>query len=294
MNELKSFKRKANFHTHSTFCDGKNTLEEMLLAGLDCGLDALGFSSHAMYPFAGDCHIAIKDFENYISEITRLKLLYKNKIQIFCGYEVEYLPFVSFPCLKTYKSELNADFIIGSVHYLAPKANFKPFAVDWKAEIIADCAEKCFAGNYKRLVEFYFETVREMIKYTSFDFVAHLDLIRKLNGILHFFDENASWYKKEIKKTARLCGEKKIIAEINTGAISRGVMNDVYPSKDFLAELYKCDVPIVINSDAHNASGIVCAFNRAVNCAKTAGYKGSMQLFWENNKPTWQFVPFAE
>lgn len=294
MNNLSGFSRKADFHTHSVFCDGKNTCEEMLIAALDCGLEALGFSGHAMWPFAGDCHIAINSFGAYVEEIKRLKSLYKNKIQLFCGYEAEYLPYASQPDLSVYKSQLTADYIIGSVHYLAPSPNLPPFAVDWKPEIIADCAEKCFGGNYRRLVEFYFETVRQMIKYSTFDFAGHLDLIRKLNGKLHFFSEDEGWYKEEIIKTARCCGDARIMAEINTGAISRGVMDDVYPGAEFLTELCRCNVPIVINSDAHNAAGIACAFDRAQIAAKNAGYTGSMQLFWQEDKPVWQFVPFVQ
>ena len=34
---------KANFHTHSKFCDGKNTAEEMVLAAIDKGFTVLGF-----------------------------------------------------------------------------------------------------------------------------------------------------------------------------------------------------------------------------------------------------------
>ena len=37
---------KTNYHTHSTFCDGKNTPEEMVLKAIEDNFDILGFSSH--------------------------------------------------------------------------------------------------------------------------------------------------------------------------------------------------------------------------------------------------------
>lgn len=40
----------ANFHTHSTFCDGKNTPEEIVLAALEKGFVSIGFSSHGYTP----------------------------------------------------------------------------------------------------------------------------------------------------------------------------------------------------------------------------------------------------
>ena len=38
---------KENFHTHTQFCDGKSTAEEMLLSAIDKGFSALGFSGHS-------------------------------------------------------------------------------------------------------------------------------------------------------------------------------------------------------------------------------------------------------
>ena len=38
---------KANFHTHTTYCDGKNTPEEMVQAAIALGMTAIGFSGHS-------------------------------------------------------------------------------------------------------------------------------------------------------------------------------------------------------------------------------------------------------
>ena len=40
-----------NLHTHATFCDGKNTPEELIHEAIRMDMDSLGFSSHA--PLAG-------------------------------------------------------------------------------------------------------------------------------------------------------------------------------------------------------------------------------------------------
>lgn len=60
---------KSNFHTHSTFCDGKNTPEEMVEVAIEKKIDILGFSSHSMYPFSSDWHIPSNSHEEYIREI---------------------------------------------------------------------------------------------------------------------------------------------------------------------------------------------------------------------------------
>ena len=38
---------KQNLHTHSTFDDGKNTIEETVLSAIEKGFDSIGFSGHA-------------------------------------------------------------------------------------------------------------------------------------------------------------------------------------------------------------------------------------------------------
>ena len=37
---------KTNYHMHTTFCDGKNTPEEMVQEALARGFTTIGFSSH--------------------------------------------------------------------------------------------------------------------------------------------------------------------------------------------------------------------------------------------------------
>ena len=73
----------ANYHTHSTYCDGKSSLEETVLAAIERGFSALGFSGHGYTEF--DVRTSMTDTRGYISEVKRLKEAYKNKIQIYEG-----------------------------------------------------------------------------------------------------------------------------------------------------------------------------------------------------------------
>ena len=38
---------KQNLHTHTTYCDGKNTVSEMIRSALHKDFDVLGFSGHS-------------------------------------------------------------------------------------------------------------------------------------------------------------------------------------------------------------------------------------------------------
>ena len=40
----------SNYHIHSNYCDGKNSLEEMVQAAIQEGLTSIGFTGHAPLP----------------------------------------------------------------------------------------------------------------------------------------------------------------------------------------------------------------------------------------------------
>ena len=270
--------KKANFHTHTTFCDGRSTAEEMVLTAIEKGFDTLGFSSHCMYPFSCSWHIPVKNVDAYCAEIRRLKEAYKDKIDIKLGFEADYIPSITSPDKNGDYKDFQPDFLIGSVHYIV-KENGN-FTVDDSADNVRTNLANFYTkgGDWSTLdsrsyVHDYFEAEREMLKKGNFDIIGHADLIRMRNTVLHYMDEKESYYKEEVKLTADAIARAAVIAEINTGAIARGNMDDVYPSEYFLNLLYERGVPVCINSDAHDAKNLDAAFDRALAVAKKIGYK---------------------
>ena len=62
----------ASVHTHTTFCDGRDTPEAMARAAAAQGLTTLGFSGHSYVPQEG-FGIAPETLPSYIAEIRRLQ-----------------------------------------------------------------------------------------------------------------------------------------------------------------------------------------------------------------------------
>lgn len=270
---------KINFHTHSTFCDGKNTVEEMVLSAVQKQFDILGFSGHSLFPFARSWHIAPRDFSAYEKTVFEVKEKYKDKIQILCGYEADYFPGVSIPSKTNYIARgLNPDFLIGSVHYVVTDKGH--YSVDNSSEKVESNLIRLYGSNNtlesvdgKKAVCEYFSTQREMLAKGDFEILGHCDLIRKRNGILKFFDESENWYKEQILETAKAIAKAGVIVEVNTGAIARGAMDDFYPSTPFLQILFDYKVPVMINSDCHNAEHLDCAFEQAKDKLRKIGWK---------------------
>ena len=73
---------KQNLHCHTTFDDGTNTPEEMVLAAIEHQLSSLGISLHA--PMEGEYWCAPKEnVEPFKAEMRRLKKKYMGKIALY-------------------------------------------------------------------------------------------------------------------------------------------------------------------------------------------------------------------
>ena len=280
-------KEKINLHTHSKFSDGKNTAEEHVLAAIEKGFTVLGFSEHSLHPldpafyspFDSNWHMVPQSFTEYAAAINALKEKYADRIKILLGFEADYFCSPSIGCAipdKKVYAQFNPDFLIGSVHFINTQHGF--FSVDNKPEEVQKALNSYYTDsngkiNGKAVVCDYFEAERQMLKAGKFEIMGHPDLIRLRNGALKFFDENESWYKEQLKLTAKEAAAAGVIAEINTGAIARGNMDDVYPSSQFMEYLFENKVPVCINSDAHKTELLDASFDYAAQKAKRAGYK---------------------
>ena len=252
---------KTNYHTHSTWCDGRDSPRKVIQAAVERGFAAIGFSSHAMLPQDDvDWVLTPEKAPRYAREIRALAEEFRDKIRVLCGVEADYIPGGAQPSRAAYAA-IRPDYIIGSMHFIkAPDGAV--FAFDHTPEILADGIRAHFGGSAEMFVEAYFRQEREMVSAFDFDIVAHPDLVRKFNAKHPYFDERADWYRAELEKTADAIAASGKLVEVNTGAISRGWLNDAYPSETFRDMLRARGVKFVLSSDAHAADTIDCAFDR--------------------------------
>ena len=276
-----------NYHTHTSFCDGNNTLEEMTLAAIAAGLKVIGFSGHS-YTAYDDCYcMSHANTAAYFAEIDRLREQYRGRITILRGIEQD---FGSDEPTDAY------DYVIGSVHAtFAPAVdgsgdNFHGFDrsrfyyIDWTVDRILEAVRDDFVGDPYAFIEHYYETVGMLPKVTGCHIIGHFDLVTKFNEKQPWFDENhpryraaacraldrifASW--QESRGAAR-AGSAPIF-EVNTGAISRGWRATPYPAPWILQEIRARGGQIMINSDSHAVDTLTCAFPDAVKLALDCGF----------------------
>ena len=254
---------KQNLHTHTTYVDGKDTAEEIVLEAIDKGFDSIGFSEHAHLPYSKHPNqLTAKKAEQYKSEIKSLKRKYGGKIDIFCGLEYD---FYSDTDTEGY------DYLIGSVHYLDVGENIVTF--DAGLSDTLNYIYKYFGGDGMLFAKKYFETVSRLPERCNFDILGHFDLITKNNGEGKFLDTSSAEYIELGFEAIHALKGKIPLFEVNTGAVARGYKSSSYPELRFLKEFGDCGFGAVISSDCHSKSFLDCHFDKAKELLSAAGFR---------------------
>ena len=232
----------------------------MVRAALEKGFSALGFTSHALLPEADPWTLQPDTAAPYVADIRALAEKYQDRIRILCGVEADFITGRVRSDRSVY-AHLGLDYLIGSIHEVVAPGGVR-VPVDHKPELLSEGIAGAFKGDAQAFIRAYFAAEREMAATCDFDIIGHPDLVRKFNGTLRYFDESADWYREELRLTADAFAASGKLVEVNTGAISRGWMDDAYPSPYFRQLLRERGVRFILGSDAHAAAAIDCAFDR--------------------------------
>ena len=253
-----------SYHIHSTFSDGKNTPEEIVLAAIEEGFVSIGFSDHGYTNY--DLRYCMKDQIGYINEIKKLKEKYKNQIQIYLGVEED-----SFAPLN----RQSFDYIIGSCHYILKDGKYLP--IDSNYDYFKKCLS-AFDNDYLAFAKSYYSNFCEYIKRQKPDIIGHFDLITKFDEL----DDNLFLKNPQNTKIAENIITKAIqsgcIFEINTGAIARDLRTTPYPSENLLYILKKNNSTIILSSDSHRNDTLTFGFCETKKYLKDIGFNKIMVL----------------
>ena len=256
---------RADFHTHTCFCDGKNTPREMVEAAYRMGFTDFGVSEHADYSFC-DPGFGMSDaaLEEYLKELYQLKEEYAGRMNVHVGIELD--------CLGPIQK---ADYSIGSVHCV--KKNGEYLSVDHTLEMLVDGVKRLWNGDWYAFARDYFETVAIVYEKTHCDWVGHFDLLTKFNelpdGSFRYLDPARDEYLEPALEAMKKLNSQGLPFEINTGAISRGYRSEPYQSRLLLRELKSMGGRILLNSDSHSVETIGFHLEEAAKLAAECGFR---------------------
>ena len=259
---------KQNLHTHTTYADGKDTPEEIVLAAIDKGFASLGFSEHSYLTYSSAPNQLTPDkIQQYKAEIRNLKDKYRGKIDVFCGLEYDFYSDIDVD---------DFDYLIGSVHYLDVDGKIVTFDRGYTQTL--NYINDYFSGDGLAFAKKYFNTVSCLPEKQNFDIIGHFDLITKNNDVGAFFDTSDPKYLNMGFESIHNLKGKIPFFEVNTGAIARGYKSTPYPQMDFLKEFRRLGFGAVITSDCHDKRYIDCFHSEATTLLKEAGFQSKWIL----------------
>lgn len=274
-----------NYHSHCTFCDGREHMEEFIKYAIAKRVAKYGFSSHAPIPFETHWTMKTDDYDDYVSEFERLKHKYSDKIELFLGLEIDYIVGCTNALMPFFKDKI-LDYKIGSIHYLDKLKDGTYCSIDGLFKDFYKGMKELYDNDIINVTKRYFELSKCMVETGGIDIVGHLDKITLHGARFADFDINASWYVDLFVDYLQLIKQKKLIVEINTKSLLEKGMT--FPDKRFFPLINEMQIPITVNSDCHYPSKVIDGFAETYSELKRAGFTETYQLIDSD----WQPVKF--
>ena len=238
----------SNYHTHTVFCDGADTPEELVLEAIRLGCPEIGFSGHSC--LAEDCCSMTEEGTlAYCAEIRRLQEAYRGRITIRLGIEQDYFSSID---------RAQFDYVIGAVHFLKKD---RTRSIDESRGRFLDIVQNAYDGDVYSLAEEYFSLVGDLWQHTHCDVIAHFDLITKFNEGGCLFDTGHPRYRAAADAALDALMESPCLLEVNTGAMARGYRSEPYPEQRILDRWLAAGKEIILSSDCHAKQNLIFAFD---------------------------------
>lgn len=239
-----------NFHSHTQFCDGRDSMESIVLSAIEHKFTHLGFSPHSPVPIASPCNILSEDVNKYFDELFRLKQKYGDKIKLYRSFEVDYLN--DWGPSNEYFKGLGLDYIIGSVHFIPSFVDNNVFIdVDGSPESFIDKMHNHFYDDIDGVVISFYTQTLKMLEAGGFDIIGHFDKIGYNASCFKPGIEDEKWYVDLLHEVFDAIMDKHYWIEINTKAYNN--QHRFFPNQKFWDWLIKYNAPVLINSDVHKA-----------------------------------------
>ena len=255
----------SNLHTHTTYCDGADTPEKIVLSAIEKGFCSIGFSGHSYTEF--DTSYCMTDINGYIKEINDLKEKYKDKIQVYLGVEEDMYGRVD----RKY-----FDYIIGSSHYLYKDGRYYP--VDESLEDTKKCYKVC-NNDLSLFAESYFSAFTDYILQRKPEIIGHFDILTKYDETEETLLLNNKEYLKIAKRYLNKVIDCGSLFEVNTRAVSSELRTEPYPCKELLYEICKGKGKIILSSDCHCLDDLDSHFDETKVYLKDIGFKNVNILY---------------
>ncbi len=245
-----------DYHMHTRFSgDNKADMEGMCRAAIAADIPEIAFTEHFDVNLKEPLHGRFP-LEEWASELERSRELFSGKLVIRAGLEASEPHTGAFE-VAALAARYPFDIIIGSVHWVGERIVFD-------TEYFQDPADEAFRG--------YFQEVEKLARIGDFDVLGHLDVAARV-GYDVYGQYDPSRYEDMIRAILRVCIQRGIVPEINSGALRRP-LGRLMPDADILRWYVELGGDsVVIGSDAHNPAQVGLGLDKALEAARAAGVR---------------------
>ena len=220
---------KANYHTHTTRChhafgEDREYVEEAIRAGLRI----LGFSDHCPWIYKSDyvsnIRMTPQETDGYFSSLEKLRREYEKDIDIFIGFESEYLPELM-EKQDAFLKDYPVDYMILGQHFLDSESDF-----NYSGRM---------ADDEDRLIR-YVDLCIEGARSGRYLYLAHPDLI--------YYTGSDKIYQREMKRLCEAMKQMNIPLEYNLLGLA---IHRNYPEERFWQIVRNTGNSVIFGVDAH-------------------------------------------
>lgn len=264
---------KFDLHTHNYLCGHANgCIEEYIVSAIEKDFNVIGISDHSPFwgksedQFLPNVAMAKSQFDNYVTEVNRLKEKYKDKIKVLLAIESDYFPDEYMIYKKAFKN-IHFDYIIGSVHVLE---DIEIFNVQRWGNLSEN--------QIVNLKEKYYRLIKEAANSKMFDTIAHIDAIKGNFPLIDSYKFN----EEIIDDVLKTLSNNGVAMEINTSGKTKKC-GGWYPSFEIIEKAIYYDVKLTFGSDAHHPDRVGDEFDQVKS--ELRKLKAKEWYYFESRKP---------
>ncbi|KAI9249318.1 Polymerase/histidinol phosphatase-like protein [Sporodiniella umbellata] len=277
-----------SFHSHSgQFCNhGYGVLEDVIKEVVRKGFRVYGLSEHMpryadseLYPEEVEAKITpetlARTYQDFRVEAKRLNKLYKDKICLLIGSEIEFINEDYAERIQQLRDE--TDYVVGSLHHV------RSLPIDYSTEVY-QMAIKGANNSLAELFVQYFDEQWVMLQTVRPEIVGHFDLIR-----IFADPSEANSALREPEVLERIVRNiDYVIAygglfEINSRAWKKG-LTEAYPQKSIIEIIKSKGGKFSLSDDCHGPQDVGMFYEKLPAYLSEVGINTVHYLFKEGNK----------
>ena len=245
-----------DYHIHTELCNhAEQPMEAYIKRAIHLGLTEICFLDHLiMDPSLSRQSMAPNEVALYFQAIQHFKYLYRDKIKVKAGLEVDFVP-DKIDLIEEILGRFSFDVIGGSAHF-----------INGHAVVSRGSAQDLSMAEFDDLSLTYLDRISHMLDHDYFDMVCHLDVTKK------FGQKTSQSFEEKYDEILSKIRYKNLTVEVNTSGYLHPA-NDLYPGEWLLQKCLEKGIQVTLSSDSHHPNSIAQHFDKALSILYSIGYR---------------------